>query len=103
MGGVDIWEGSGEIDLLHGFSPRLVFRRGAIPLEWPDQIMNQILTLFVSTFTTLLAIINPLEVMPVFLQLLDGKDKAAHRTVARKACTYAPILLFFSLIFGTLM
>ena len=65
--------------------------------------MNQVLTLFVSTFTTLLAIINPLEVMPVFLQLLEGKDKAAHRTVARKACTYALILLFFFLIFGTLM
>ena len=65
--------------------------------------MNQVLTLFVSTFTTLLAIINPLEVMPVFLQLLEGKDKAAHRAVARKACTYALILLFFFLIFGTLM
>jgi multiple antibiotic resistance protein len=31
-------------------------------------------TLFVSTFTTLLAIINPLEVMPVFLKLLAGQD-----------------------------
>ncbi|MFL5286478.1 MAG: MarC family protein [Rhodopila sp.] len=51
--------------------------------------MNQALTLFVSTFTTLLAIINPLEVMPVYLQFLDGKERATHRLVAQKACLYA--------------
>ena len=60
-------------------------------------------TLFVSTFTTLLAIINPLEVMPVYLQLLDGKDQATHTLVARKSCTYALLLLVFFLVFGTLM
>jgi multiple antibiotic resistance protein len=31
--------------------------------------MSHELTLFVSTFTTLLAIINPLEALPVFLKL----------------------------------
>ena len=41
--------------------------------------MNQAVTLFVSTFTTLLAIINPLESLPVFLRLLQGKDRRAHR------------------------
>jgi multiple antibiotic resistance protein len=65
--------------------------------------MNQEFTLFVSTFTTLLAIINPLEVMPVYLQLLEGKDSATHRSVARRSCTYALLLLFFFLIFGTLL
>lgn len=65
--------------------------------------MNQALTLFISTFTTLLAIINPLEVMPVYLELLQGKDRAEHRAVARKACTYALLLLFFFLVFGTLL
>jgi multiple antibiotic resistance protein len=34
--------------------------------------MNQAATLFVSTFSTLLAIINPLESLPVFLRLLEG-------------------------------
>src|SRR5271165_2998232 len=64
--------------------------------------MNQAATLFVSTFTTLLAIINPIESLPVFLRLLQGKDQRAHRLVARRACTHATLLLFFFLIFGTL-
>ena len=34
--------------------------------------MGQVFTLFVSTFSTLLAIINPLEALPVFLMLLSG-------------------------------
>jgi len=67
------------------------------------KMMNQASTLFVSTFTTLLAIINPLEALPVFLRLLEGKDRQTHRLVARRACTYATLLLFFFLIFGTLL
>ena len=43
------------------------------------------MTLFISLFTTLLAIINPLEAVPVFLNLLQGKDQAAHRSVAWKS------------------
>jgi multiple antibiotic resistance protein len=39
-------------------------------------------TLFLTTFTTLLAIINPLEALPVLLELLEGKDNARHRSVA---------------------
>ena len=65
--------------------------------------MNQATTLFVSTFTTLLAIINPFESMPVFLKLLQGKDEQTHRLVARRACSYATLLLFFLLVFGTLL
>lgn len=65
--------------------------------------MTRELSLFVGTFTTLLAIINPLEVLPVYLQMLAGKDDATHRAVARKSCTYAILLCFFFLIFGTLM
>ena len=41
--------------------------------------MSQELTLFVGMFTTLLAIINPLEALPVFLKLLEGKDEAEHQ------------------------
>jgi multiple antibiotic resistance protein len=40
------------------------------------------LTLFVGTFTTLPAVINPLETLPVYLKLLDGQDRQAHRRVA---------------------
>ena len=65
--------------------------------------MNNVATLFISTFTTLLAIINPLESLPVFLKLLEGQDLHARRRVAWKACIYATLLLFFFLIFGTLL
>ena len=65
--------------------------------------MQRELSLFVGTFTTLLAIINPLEVLPVYLQLLVGKDAATHRAVALKSCFYALLLSFFFLVFGTVM
>jgi multiple antibiotic resistance protein len=59
--------------------------------------------LFVGTFTTLLAIINPFEVLPVYLQLLEGQDAAMHRRIAWKSCLYALLLSLFFLIFGTLI
>src|SRR5215472_16091181 len=61
------------------------------------------MTLFLATFSTLLAIINPLEALPVFLQLVGRKDEQARRSVARRACLYATALMFFFLIFGTLL
>jgi multiple antibiotic resistance protein len=65
--------------------------------------MGRELSLFIGTFTTLLAIINPLEVLPVYVELLEGKDVAAHREVAWKSCVYALLLTLFFLIFGTLI
>ncbi len=65
--------------------------------------MNTYATLFFGMFTTLLAIINPLEAIPVFLGLLQDKDAAERRQVARKACLYALALMFFFLIFGNLL
>ena len=65
--------------------------------------MSKEFALFVGTFTTLLAIINPLEVLPVYLKLLDGADDAMHRAVAWKSSLYALLLCFFFLIFGTLL
>ena len=65
--------------------------------------MEHILTLFVQTFTTLLAIINPLEVLPIYLKLMDGKDSQEHLQVARRSCLYATFLLFFFFVFGTVM
>ena len=50
-----------------------------------------------------MAIINPLAALPVFLKLLEGQDRGAHRRVAWKACSYATLLLFFFLIFGALL
>ncbi|MET4723457.1 small neutral amino acid transporter SnatA (MarC family) [Bradyrhizobium japonicum] len=55
--------------------------------------MTQQFSLFVGTFTTLLAIINPFEVLPVYLAMLSGKDNVAHRSVARRS---AFTLCFFA-------
>ena len=65
--------------------------------------MGELLNLFIGTFTTLLAVINPLEAMPVFLELLEGKDEPAHRQVALRSCLYAILLMVFFLVFGTLI
>jgi multiple antibiotic resistance protein len=65
--------------------------------------MSTFFTFFISTFMTLLAIINPLEAIPVFLGLTQSKDSAEQNRVARKSCLYATLLAFFFLLFGTLM
>jgi multiple antibiotic resistance protein len=65
--------------------------------------MEQIPTLFIVTFTTLLAMINPLESIPVFLKLLEGKDDKKHRQVARRSCFYALLMMLFFMLFGTLV
>ena len=65
--------------------------------------MENPLTLFITTLTTMLAVINPLESLHIFLQLLAGQDEQAHRRVARLACLYATLLIFFFLVFGTVM
>ena len=51
----------------------------------------------------MLAIINPFEVLPVYLKLLEGKDVETQRRVAWKSCVYALLLSLFFLIFGTLL
>ena len=65
--------------------------------------MTHLGSLFTGTFTTLLAIINPLEALPIFLKLADGKDLAARRQLARRACAYAAGLLLFFLLFGNVV
>lgn len=65
--------------------------------------MEKPLTLFITTFTTMLAVINPLESLPIFLSLLERQDAEAHRRVARLSCCYATLLIFFFLVFGTIM
>lgn len=59
--------------------------------------------LFIGTFSTLPAIVNPLEVLPIYLKLLAGTDLPTHRAVALKSCAYAMVLCFFFLISGTLL
>ncbi|MDI9849038.1 MarC family protein [Rhodoblastus sp. 17X3] len=59
--------------------------------------------LFLATFTTLLAIINPFEALPVYLGFAARLDDKARRSLAFRSCLYALMLMFFFLIFGTLL
>jgi hypothetical protein len=65
--------------------------------------MKHELSLFVAVFTTLLAVINPLEALPIYLHLLQGQDEKAHRTVAFRSCLYAAVMMVFFLFFGRLI
>ena len=60
-------------------------------------------TLFLSAFTTLLALVNPLEALSVFLSLTKDQDEKQRQAIALRACLYAVGLMFFFLIFGTLI
>jgi multiple antibiotic resistance protein len=65
--------------------------------------MSKSVSLFIGTFTTLLAVVNPLESLPIFLELLAGQDERTHRRIARLACFYATLLAFSFLVFGTII
>src|SRR5271166_7194200 len=61
------------------------------------------MALFLATFTTLLAIINPFEALPVYIGLAEHMDEQARRSLAIRSCLYALALMFFFLFFGTLL
>jgi multiple antibiotic resistance protein len=65
--------------------------------------MASALTLFLSAFSTLLALVNPLETLSVFLSLTNDQDEKQRRSIALRSCLYALLLMFFFLIFGTLI
>ncbi len=65
--------------------------------------MDAPFSLFVATLTTMLALINPLEAMPVFLGLTADMSRTDQLGVARRACLYALGLMFFFLICGPLL
>ena len=44
-------------------------------------------------FTSLFTLMDPLGVMPVFLQMTDGMDTKERRYIALKACTIAFIII----------
>lgn len=62
--------------------------------------LNPILPLFLSTFTTMLAVINPLEALPVFLSITHDRDEPERRRIAFQAALYALLLILFFLFFG---
>lgn len=74
--------------------------------SWTDMLDGGVapeLSLFFSTFATLLAIINPFEALPVYLGLVKDYDPKAQRRVARASCFYALLLVLFFLLFGAVV
>ena len=63
--------------------------------------MENHLALLIGTFTTLLAVVNPLEALPIFLSLSQDRDIQERRKLAFRSCMYALILMIAFLLFGT--
>lgn len=63
--------------------------------------MEQHISLFIGTFTTLLAVVNPLEALPVFLNITQDQDKIQRKKLALRACIYTLLLMITFLVFGT--
>lgn len=54
----------------------------------------------VSAFVTLLVVVEPLGLAPVFLAATDGLDRSARRRIAMRACLYALIILAGAAVIG---
>lgn len=63
--------------------------------------MNHHLTILIGTFTTLIAVINPLETLPIFMAFSKGKNKLDTRKLAFRSCLFALILMLSFLVLGT--
>lgn len=63
--------------------------------------MEQHISLFIGTFTTLLAVVNPLEALPIFLSLSQDQSTRDRRKLAFRSCWYALLLIIAFLLFGT--
>lgn len=62
--------------------------------------MEQHLSILIGTFTTLLAVVNPLEALPIFLSLSQDQDIKARRKLAFRSCLYALMLIIGFILFG---
>ncbi|MDO5607193.1 MAG: MarC family protein [Capnocytophaga sp.] len=62
--------------------------------------MDQLFTFSLSVFTGLFAITNPITNVPVFLGVVEDKDDAAKKRIAKKACLTAFVLLTAFILLG---
>lgn len=60
-----------------------------------------ILSLFITSFISLLALINPLSALPVFISLTDGNTSEWRNSQIRKTCMYIIIICISSYFLGT--
>jgi len=57
-------------------------------------------TVYIKIFTTLLAIVNPLGVVPIFVSLTGGLDEGKRRRIARTTSIAVAVVLIFSALLG---
>ncbi|HSH65928.1 MAG TPA: MarC family protein, partial [Bacteroidia bacterium] len=60
-----------------------------------------ILSLFITSFISLFALINPLSALPVFISLTDGQTSKWRDSQIRKTCMYIIIICISSYFIGT--
>lgn len=61
------------------------------------------LSILIGTLTTLVAVVNPFEALPIFLSLTVNMDKHARRRLAFRSCLYALIMIIAFLLLGNLI
>ncbi len=57
-------------------------------------------TVYIKIFTTLLAIVNPLGVVPIFVSMTDGLANGERRHIARTTSIAVAVVLIFSTLLG---
>ena len=62
--------------------------------------MDNIFTYAVIAFTSIFTLMDPLGVMPVFLEMTDGLKNSERRRIAFKACTVTCLLLLLFAVSG---
>jgi multiple antibiotic resistance protein len=60
-----------------------------------------ILSLFITSFISLFALINPLSALPVFISLTDGNTSEWRNSQIRKTCMYIIVICISSYFIGT--
>ena len=62
---------------------------------------RMILSLFITSFISLFALINPLSALPVFISLTDGNTSEWRNSQIRKTCMYIIVICISSYFIGT--
>ena len=57
-------------------------------------------TVYIKIFTTLLAIVNPLGVVPIFVSMTGGLAEGERRHIARTTSIAVAVVLIFSALLG---
>ena len=63
-------------------------------------MIETLLTFSLTVFTGFFAIMNPIANIPIFIGMMEGKDKKAQRVIAKTATITAFFIVFFFVLLG---